>query len=151
MLFRDGLTGHKATMAISETERKTEQGRERVTMPVEVEEKDSGKILEVRVSGKLVHEDYQRFVPKFDRLVKRHGKIRLLFEMSDFHGWELQAAWDDLKLGVKHFADIERIAMVGDKNWEKWMAAFCRPFTKAKIRYFESDAIGQARNWLKTD
>jgi SpoIIAA-like len=120
-------------------------------MPVKVEEKGNGKILEVRVSGKLVHEDYQRFVPKFDRLVKRHGKIRLLFEMNDFHGWELQAAWDDLRLGMKHFADIERIAMVGDQNWEKWMAAFCQPFTKAEVRYFESDAVGQARNWLKTD
>ena len=120
-------------------------------MPVEVEEKDGGRILEVRVSGKLVHEDYQRFVPIFDRLVRQHGKIRLLFNMSDFHGWKLQAAWDDLKLGVKHFADIERIAMLGDKNWEKLMALFCRPFTKAKIRYFESDAIAEARNWLKSD
>ena len=60
----------------------------------------------------------------------------LLFEMSDFHGWELQAAWDDFKLGVKYFADIQRIAMVGDEKWEKWIAAFCRPFTAAKIHYF---------------
>jgi hypothetical protein len=120
-------------------------------MPVQLEEEDNGRILEVRVTGKLVHEDYQRFVPEFDRLIKQHGKIRVLFEMVDFHGWELQAAWDDLKLGVKHLADIERIAMVGDKKWEKWMAAFCRPFTTAKVRFFESDADGQARSWLKTD
>ena len=120
-------------------------------MPVQLKEKDDGKVLEVRVTGKLVHEDYQRFVPEFDRLVKEHGKIRLLFEMIDFHGWEAQAAWDDLKLGVKHFADIERIAMVGDKKWEKWMAAFCRPFTKAKVRYFQSHAIEEARDWLKRD
>lgn len=120
-------------------------------MPVQLEEKDNSKILEVRASGKLAHDDYQRFVPEFDRLVRRHGKIRLLFEMSNFHGWELQAAWDDFKLGVKHVADIERIAMVGDKKWEKWMAAFCRPLTKAQVRYFAGDAIGQARNWLQTD
>jgi hypothetical protein len=120
-------------------------------VPVQLEEKDDRRILEIRVTGKLTHRDYQRFVPEFDRLVKRRGKIRLLFEMSDFHGWEPQAAWDDLKLGVKHFADIERIAMVGDKEWEQWIAAFWRPFTKAKVRYFESDAIAQARNWLKAD
>ena len=120
-------------------------------MPVHLKEIDDGRILEVRVTGKLAHEDYQRFVPEFDRLVKRHGKIRLLFEMSDFHGWELQAAWDDFKLGVKHFADIERIAMVGDEKWQEWMARFCRPFTMAKVRYFPSDAIDEARNWLKTD
>ncbi len=117
-------------------------------MPVQLEQKDSGKILEVRVTGKLVHADYERFVPEFDRLAKKHGKLRLLFEMSDFHGWELHAAWDDLKLGVKHFADIERIAMVGDKKWEEWMAKFCRPFTRAKVRYFESDSMDEARIWL---
>ena len=120
-------------------------------MPVTLEEKEEGKILEVRVTGKLVHQDYEHFVPEFDRLVKQHGKIRLLFEMNDFHGWEAHAAWDDLKLGVKHFLDIERIAMVGEKKWQEWMARFCRPFTRAKIRYFESNALEEARNWLRSD
>ena len=120
-------------------------------MAIKVDEKDEGKVLEVRVTGKLMHEDYEHFVPEFERLVKQHGKIRLLFEMIDFHGWEAQAAWDDLKLGVKHFSDIERIAMVGENRWQEWMARFCVPFTTAKIRYFESYAIDDARNWLKTD
>ena len=120
-------------------------------MPVTLQEKEGGKVLEVRVTGKLQHEDYEHFVPEFDRLVKQHGKIRLLFEMIDFHGWEAHAAWDDLKLGVKHFLDIERIAMVGEKKWQEWMARFCRPFTRAKVRYFESKAIEEARNWLGSD
>ena len=120
-------------------------------MAIKVEEKDDGKVLEVRVTAKLVHEDYEQFVPEFDRLIKQHGKIRLLFEMVDFHGWEPQAAWDDLKLGVKHFSDIDRIAMVGDRRWEEWMARFCQPFTMAKVRYFQSAAIDQARHWLRTD
>jgi SpoIIAA-like len=117
-------------------------------MPVTMEQKDGGKVLEVRVTGKLVHQDYERFVPEFDRLIQQHGKVRLLFEMVDFHGWEPQAAWDDLKLGVRHFKDIERIAMVGHKKWQEWMAGFCRPFTTAKIRYFESGAIEEARRWV---
>ena len=39
-------------------------------MPIKLTEKNGGKILEVQVSGKLVHEDYQHFVPEFERLVK---------------------------------------------------------------------------------
>ncbi|MFZ0915768.1 MAG: STAS/SEC14 domain-containing protein [Candidatus Udaeobacter sp.] len=117
-------------------------------MPVQLEEKEGGKVLEVRVTGKLVHEDYRGFVPEFDRLVRKHGKISLLFRMVDFHGWEPQAAWDDLKLGMKHFSDIERIAMVGEQKWQEWMATLCRPFTKAKIRYFGSGAIEEARRWI---
>jgi hypothetical protein len=30
--------------------------------------------------------------------------------------------------------DIEKIAMIGEKNWEKWMAMICKPFTMSKIK-----------------
>jgi len=111
-------------------------------------EHDGGKLLEVTVTGKLVHGDYERFVSTFERLAKQHGKIRVLFEMVDFHGWEMAALWDDIKFDAKHFADIDRLAMVGDKKWERWMAAFCRPFTTAAVRYFDGVEIQQARAWL---
>jgi hypothetical protein len=57
--------------------------------------------------------------------------------MHDFHGWDAGALWEDAKFDLKHFADIERLAFVGEKKWEKGMAQFCRPFTKATIRYFD--------------
>jgi hypothetical protein len=98
-------------------------------MPVKLNERNSGRILEVQVTGKRTHDDYRQLVPVFERLVKQHGKIRTLFEMADFHGWEAGAMWDDIKFDLKHFSDIERLAMVGDKKWEQGMAAFCRPFT----------------------
>ena len=109
-------------------------------MAVTLNEKNGGKVLEVQVSGKLTHDDYNRFVPAFERLVKQHGKIRVLFEMADFHGWQAAALWDDIKFDLKHFSHIERLAMVGDKKWEQGMAAFCRPFTTAKVQYFDGAA-----------
>ena len=57
-------------------------------MAIKLGENDGGKVLELQVSGKLAKEDYAHFVPEFDRLVKQHGKIRVLFEMVEFHGWE---------------------------------------------------------------
>lgn len=118
-------------------------------MATKLNENDESKVLEVQVTGKLTHDDYQRFTPTFERLVKQHGKIRVLFNMVDFHGWEAGALWDDIKFDVKHFSDIERLAMVGDKKWEKGMSAFCRPFTTAKIQYFDAAAIEEARAWLE--
>jgi hypothetical protein len=117
-------------------------------MAVQLTESNGGKTLEVAVSGTLSHSDYSRFVPTFERLVQQHGTIRVLFEMTDFHGWDGAALWDDIKLDLKHFADVERLAMVGDKSWEKAMSVFCRPFTTATIRYFDHAAIGNARDWL---
>jgi len=120
-------------------------------MPAQLNEKNGGKVLQVTVSGKLKHDDYQRFVPEFERLVKQQGKLRVLFEMDDFHGWDGAALWDDIKFDIKHFSDIERLAMVGDKKWEKGMSTFCRPFTTAQVRYFDRSAIEDARVWLRNN
>jgi len=118
-------------------------------MAIQLTEKNDGKVLEVQVSGKLVHEDYQHFVPEFERLLKEKGKLRVLFEMTGFHGWEAGALWDDIKFDLKHFSDIERLALVGEKKWEKGMSVFCKPFTTAAIRYFDRAAIAEARAWLE--
>ena len=75
-------------------------------------------------------------MPEFERLVRKHGKLCVLFDMTGFHGWEAAALWEDIKFDIKHFADIERLAMVGEKKWQQGMATFCKPFTKATIRYF---------------
>jgi hypothetical protein len=108
-----------------------------------------GRALEVHASGTLVHEDYQQIVPEFERVLGRHGRVNLLFELVDFHGWKPRAAWDDFKLAVKHYSDIGRMAVVGDKKWEKGMALVCRPLTGASVRYFDRAAINEARVWLE--
>lgn len=117
-------------------------------MAIQLSEESGGKILVVHVSGKVVKTDYEHFVPEFERLVREHGKLRVLFDMTGFHGWEAAALWEDIKFDVKHFADIERLAMIGDKKWEHGMAIFCKPFTKATIRYFEHTEAAEARKWL---
>ena len=123
-------------------------------MAIKVSEANDGRVLEVEVGGRLAHEDYAEFVPAFERLVKRHGKISVLFSMVDFHGWTASALWDDLKFDFKHFADIDRLAMVGDRKWEQGMSAFCRPFTSATIRLLRHHRAGSGsrldpRSWRK--
>ena len=117
-------------------------------MPVQIKEENGGKLVAVQVTGKLVKADYESCVPEFDRLIRQHGKLRLLFELSGFHGWEAGALWDEIKLDIEHFADIERLAVVGDKKWEHYMVTFYRAFTKATIRYFDQGNAAEARKWL---
>ncbi len=118
-------------------------------MPIQIKQENGGKLVAVQVTGKLIKADYERCVPEFERLIRQHGKLRLLFEMTDFHGWEAGALWDEIKLDIKLFADIERIAVVGDKKWEHGMATFYKPFTRATIRYFDQANAAEARKWLR--
>ncbi len=117
-------------------------------MTIQLKEENGGKMLAIHVSGKLEKTDYEHFVPEFERLVRQHGKLRVLFDMSAFHGWEIGALWEDTKFAVKHFGDIERIAMVGEKRWQQGMATFCKPFTKAMLRYFDHAGEEEALKWL---
>lgn len=118
-------------------------------MAVNMQEFNEGRLLELQISGRLAHADYAAFLPRFEERVRQHGRIRLLMEMVDFHGWEPAALWDELKLDVKHFADFERVAMVGEARWEKFMSLFCRPFTSAEVRYFDRSEIAAAREWVR--
>ena len=108
----------------------------------------SNKMLEVRVSGKLTKEAYEKLVPVVDQQIKEFGKLRILFIMDNFHGWTLGAMWEDTKFDLKHWRDIERLAIVGESKWEEGMATFCKPFTSAKIKYFDHTKLDEARKWI---
>jgi hypothetical protein len=118
-------------------------------MSIEMSEMGEGRILEVHVSGKLTREDYERLVPEVEQRIRQYGKLRILVVMRDFHGWNAGALWEDVKFDLHHFNDIERLAIVGEAAWEKGMAVFCKPFTTAKIRYFDQSAIEEARKWIQ--
>ena len=101
-----------------------------------------------KMSGKLHDADYKTFVPIVDAEIAKEGKVNLLAEFHDFQGWDMHALWDDVKFSTTHCTKIKRIALVGDKSWEKWMATFCKPFTLAKVRYFDATELEAAKVWL---
>jgi hypothetical protein len=118
-------------------------------MAVELTERHDGKVVIVFVTGKLSKDDYQVFTPELERVIRQFGKIRVLVKMLDFRGWDAGALWEDIKFDAKHFADIERLALVGDKQWEKGMSVFCKPFTTAEVRYFDLAQAEEASEWIE--
>ena len=117
-------------------------------MALELTENAESKLLEVKASGMLSKEDYEHFEPAVSGLIQSAGKIKILFVMHDFHGWDLGAVWEDTKFATRHCRDIEKIAMVGEHAWEKWMAKICKPFTMSSIQYFDAGEEEAARKWL---
>ena len=108
----------------------------------------AGKAVGFKLSGKLHDEDYKKFVPLVDAAIANEGKVRVLAQFHDFHGWDAKALWDDIKFSTTHCTKIERIALVGEKAWEKWMASVCKPFTMAKIKYFDAADLDAAKKWI---
>ena len=116
-----------------------------------MESESEARIVSLALTGKLDKTDYEAFMPKIEEQIKQRGKIRLLVELIDFHGWKFSGLIEDTKFGFRHFNDIDRLAIVGDRKWEKGMATFCKPFTTASIRYFEHEELEDAKTWLHED
>ena len=107
----------------------------------------SAHVLGFKISGKLHDEDYKTFVPAIDAAAGT-GKVRVFARFHDFQGWDAHALWDDIKFATTHCTKFDRIALVGDKTWEKWMAKVCGPFTMAKVQYFDAADLDKAWAWL---
>ncbi len=114
------------------------------TIPVREE-----NIFAFKATGKLTDADYQQFLPKLTTLIHKYGPISLLVELEEFHGWEPKAAWDDFKFGEQHDNDFIRIAIVGEKHWQKWMTAIGNAFSKTKLHFFTRDELQKAWDWLR--
>jgi hypothetical protein len=115
-----------------------------------VDESVHDKFLEVDLHGRLTRADYETFVPEIEKQILNRGTIRLLVTMHNFHGWNAWALWEEIKWDAQHFNDIQRVAIVGEKSWQKWMTGICQQFTTASVRYFTPDQLDQAREWLNT-
>ncbi|MDZ7700499.1 MAG: STAS/SEC14 domain-containing protein [Deltaproteobacteria bacterium] len=107
------------------------------------------KVVTITCTGKLDQSDYELFVPRLEEVIKEGKPVRILMELRDFQGWTVGALWEDTKFGVRHFNDIDRLAVVGDRKWEKGLAIFAKPFTTAEVRFFDVAEMDQAREWLE--
>lgn len=107
--------------------------------------------ISMRVQGKLTHDDYARITPMIDAALNTVDtpQANVLLDATEFEGWELRAAWDDLKLGLKHGHDFHKIAIVGNKRWQQWAAKVGSWFISGEARYF--DHAGEALSWLNEE
>ncbi len=105
-------------------------------------------ILAFAITGKLTHRDCQELLARLKSVPETSAARSLLLEVEAFEGWEAEAAWDTLSLGMAHLKEFERIAIIGDKGWEVWIINLARFLLRGKSRYFEHDQIDEAWAWL---
>ncbi len=98
--------------------------------------------------GKLTHDDYQAITPVVDSALdgvdERH--VRAYFDLSELDGWELHAAWDDFRLGLRHGRQFDRIAILDNKRWQELAAKVGAWFVSGEVRHFDSEDA--ALTWL---
>ena len=98
---------------------------------------------------KLTREDYNEIIPLLEEAIRKFGKIGWYFEMQDFKGWTPEAAWKDISFDFSNKEHLKKVAMVGDKSWEKGITQIMKPFTTAEIKFFPLEEKSKAKAWIK--
>jgi len=119
-------------------------------MPIKLHLEPGHKVVDIYVSGTLVKADFERFLPKVERLISENGKLHARFDVTDLRGWDAGALWEEIKFDINHLSDFERVAVIGDKKWEHAMTCLCRPFVRATLRYFDENQGEEALQWLNS-
>jgi hypothetical protein len=77
----------------------------------------------------------------------KEAKIKALIDATQLEGWELRAAWDDFKLGLKHGSEFEKIAIYGNEKWQEYISKIASWFISGEVKFFENEE--EAIKWLK--
>ena len=110
-----------------------------------------GNVLGVQASGLLTASDYRDvFIPKLEREIAAHGKLRVLFYMDEaFDGWDAAAAWANTKLDFRHAGDFDKIAMIGAPRWEEVCIEMASHLMRGEMRTFKPDQLDEAWQWVR--
>ena len=115
---------------------------------IEIKSINDKFIVEMDFYGKLTHQDYEVIIPVVERAISasKDKELDILVDMRDFDGWELEAMVDDFKLGLELKDIFNKMAVVGDKKWEKWSVEAMSHLTKGQMRFFED--YDEAYRWI---
>ena len=113
-----------------------------------IERVDNRFFLTLKAVGRLTHADYEQITPMIESALEGvdHPRINAFFDATQLEGWELRAAWDDLKLGLRHGRQFERIAILGNQRWLSLAKTLAGWFTSGEVRVFEDEET--AFRWM---
>ena len=109
-----------------------------------------GNVLGLKIIGDVTKEDFKILMPEMQALVDKEGSISLLLDMTQFKGEDIDALGADFNFSRKYRNKINKMAIVGDKPWEKWLTKLVEPFYHSvEAKFFYPTGIEAAWKWLK--
>ncbi|MDZ7691777.1 MAG: STAS/SEC14 domain-containing protein [Balneolaceae bacterium] len=119
---------------------------------IEINEHSEHGILALKVSGTLTEDELEELVPSLEEHISESTHPHLLMIMDDFDGWEnAAAAWKDLQLDAKYIGYFDRIAIIGEKKWQKWGTRLVDPLTSEELKFFPIEQADNAWEWISKE
>ena len=107
----------------------------------------------IKVLGNIEKGDFENNIKiPADHVIAEYGRIRgILIDARDFEGWEDFPALMEHIGFIKELDDcVGRVAIVGDKTWQKLIQPIASLFVEPVVKRFEVGQIEEADEWIKS-
>lgn len=107
-------------------------------------------VLGFSARGAVTANDYETvIIPALEAQFARRKKVSFLYQLGpEFTGFEVAAMWDDAKLGLTHFTEWEKLAVVTDVPWIRITIEAFALAMPGRVRVFHDDELAEAMRWI---
>ncbi len=107
-------------------------------------------VLGFTARGTVTADDYESvLIPAVESVLARQDKVRFLYHIGkDCSGFEAGAMWDDAKIGLRHLARWERVAVVTDTEWIRAAVKVFGILMPGHVHVFHDGELEQATRWV---
>lgn len=105
-------------------------------------------LVAIKVDKKIEGEDYNKLNQLVNGALSENRRANLYIEMGSIEGLSPMAIWEDLKFDFKNYDNLEKVAIVGEKDWEEYMTNMYDKFTNADVKFFEKSKKENALEWV---
>jgi hypothetical protein len=109
-----------------------------------------GNAVGFRISGRIEGSDFDRVAARIEQALGSHDQVRIYAEIESLDGMSLEVLWKDLQFSFKHIRDVEREAIVTNRDWLKNLAELGdKLFSGLEVRHFDLNQKDEARDWIQ--
>ena len=111
----------------------------------------SGNILGFKIVGGITKKQKKQICQVLEKQIRESGKIRLFLVIEPHKPMDAESLLFDLNFTLTYSDNIERMAIIGNKVWEKTWVALYGLFSHIRTQYFDRSEIKGAWKWIHRD
>ena len=112
-------------------------------------ERDDSGVHVVRIRGLITDDTFKRLRDQAAKQLATVRSVKGLIVLEGFEGWGKGQAAGNLDLMLRYDAQMEKLAVVGDQKWrEEFLMFLGAGYRHAKVRFFATEELQKARDWL---